>query len=50
MQNPKDDDNIAPRKSTRQRIAKSFSEDYIVYLVDDTPRTIEEAYSSISWY
>lgn len=26
--------------------AKFFSDNYIVYLVDDTPRTIEEAYSS----
>nr|ABA98004.1 retrotransposon protein, putative, Ty1-copia subclass [Oryza sativa Japonica Group] len=34
------------RKSKRQRVAKSFGDDYIVYLVDDTPRTIEEAYSS----
>jgi hypothetical protein len=29
-----------------QGFAKSFSDDYIVYLVDDTPSTIEEAYSS----
>ena len=46
MQNPKEDDTIVTRKSKRQRTAKSFGDDYIVYLVDDTPTTIEEAYSS----
>ena len=46
MQNPKEDDTILTRKSKRQRTAKSFGDDYIVYLVDDTPTTIEEAYSS----
>jgi hypothetical protein len=34
------------RKSKRLSIVKSFGDDYIMYLVDDTPRTIEEAYSS----
>jgi hypothetical protein len=47
MQNRKEDDIIVTRKSKRQRIAKSFGDDYIVYLVDDTPTTIEEAYSSL---
>ena len=46
MQNPEEDDTIVTRKSKRQRTAKSFGDDYIVYLVDDTPTTIEEAYSS----
>src|SRR6187551_1925725 len=47
VENPEEDDNEAAlRKSKRQRIAKSFGDDFIVYLVDDTPRTIEEAYSS----
>ena len=46
MQNPEGDDTIITRKSKRQRTAKSFGDDYIVYLVDDTPTTIEEAYSS----
>jgi hypothetical protein len=41
-----EDDNVSTRKIKRPRIAKSFGDDYIVYLVDDTPRTIEEAYSS----
>jgi catalase (peroxidase I) len=34
-------------KSKRQRTAKSFSEEYIIYLMDDTPKTIEESYSSL---
>ena len=46
VQNPEEDDTIVTRKSKRQRTAKSFGDDYIVYLVDDTPTTIEEAYSS----
>jgi hypothetical protein len=40
-------DNKTSKKSKRQRIAKSFGDDFIVYLVDDTPRTIEETYSSL---
>jgi hypothetical protein len=30
----------------RCAVVKSFGDDYIIYLVDDTPRIIEEAYSS----
>ena len=41
-----EDDNEAPTWSKRQRIAKSFRDDFIVYLVDDTPNSIEEAYAS----
>jgi hypothetical protein len=41
MQNPEEDDIVVTRKSKRQRVAKSFGDDYIVYLVDDTPTTIE---------
>jgi hypothetical protein len=41
------DDNETSKKSKRQRTTKSFGDDFIVYLVDDTPRTIEEAYSSL---
>jgi hypothetical protein len=40
-------DNETSKKSKRQRTAKSFGYDFIVYLVDDTPRTIGEAYSSL---
>jgi hypothetical protein len=46
IHNPTKDDNVSTRQSNRPRIAKSFGDDYIVYLVDDTPSTIEEAYSS----
>jgi hypothetical protein len=45
-QNPEEDDIVVTRKSKRQRVAKSFRNDYIVYLVDDTPTIIEQAYSS----
>jgi hypothetical protein len=46
VHNPKEDDIVVTRKSKRQWTAKSFGDDYIVYLVDDIPRTIEETYSS----
>jgi hypothetical protein len=46
MHNPREDDIVVTRKSKRQQTIKSFGDDYIVYLVDDIPRTIEEAYSS----
>ena len=36
------DDNEAPRRSKRQRVIKSFGDDFTVYLVDDTPTTIAE--------
>ena len=45
--NPTEDDNEAPIRSKRQRTAKSFGDDFIVYLVDDTPSTISEAYASL---
>ena len=45
VESPEEDDNEAPRRSKRQKTTKSFGDDFIVYLVDDTPRTIEEAYS-----
>ena len=47
VENPLEDDNKVPVRSKRQRIAKSFGNDFIVYLVDDTPRTISEAYASL---
>jgi hypothetical protein len=46
IHNHVEDDNVSTRKSKRPRIAKSFGDDYIVYLVDDTPSTLYEAYSS----
>jgi hypothetical protein len=45
VQNPEEKD-VVTRMSNRKRTAKSFGDDYIVYLVNDTPRIIEEAYSS----
>ena len=42
VENPEEDNNDAPRKSKRQRTVKSFGDDFIAYLMDDTPRTIEE--------
>jgi hypothetical protein len=46
IHNTVEEDNVSTQKSKRPRISKSFGDDYIVYLVDDTPSTIEEAYSS----
>src|SRR3954463_13311421 len=46
VENPEEDDNENPVRSKRQRTAKSFGDDFIVYLVDDTPSTISEAYAS----
>ena len=46
-ENLEEDNNIVTPKSKRRKVAKSFGEDYIIYLVDDTPKTIEEAYSSL---
>jgi hypothetical protein len=43
---PEEDNGIVTRKSKKRRVAKFFGDDYIIYLVDDTPKTIEEAYSS----
>src|SRR5207244_2844593 len=45
-ENPVEDDNEAPRRIQRQRIAKSFGDDFFVNLVDDTPSSISEAYAS----
>jgi hypothetical protein len=44
---PEEDNNIVNQKSKRRRVAKSFGKDYIIYLIDDTPTTIAEAYSSL---
>lgn len=48
VENPEEDNNEAPRRSKRQKTAKlqSFGDDFIMYLVDDSPKTIKEAYSS----
>ena len=46
MEVPEEDDNEALIRSKRRRVAKSFGNDFIVYLVDDTPKSIAEAYAS----
>ena len=46
IENPLEGNNENPVRSKRKRTAKSFGDDFIVYLVDDTPRTISEAYAS----
>jgi hypothetical protein len=33
-------------RNKRRRIAKSFGDDFIVYLMDDTPTSITKAYAS----
>jgi hypothetical protein len=44
---PEEDNNTVTRKSKRHRVVKSFGEDFIIYLVDDTLTTIAEAYFSL---
>jgi hypothetical protein len=39
-------DSEAPRRSKRPRTAKSFGDNFTIYLVDDTPKTIVEAFAS----
>jgi hypothetical protein len=41
-----ENDNETPKRSKIQRTAKSFGDDSIMYLVDDTPSSILEAYAS----
>jgi hypothetical protein len=41
-----ENDNEVFVRNKRRRIAKSFSDDFIVYLVDDTPTSITEVYAS----
>jgi hypothetical protein len=41
-----EDNNEATIRSKRQRTAKSFGNEFIVYLMDDTPTTISEALAS----
>ncbi len=45
-----EDDSEAPRRSKRQRTAKFFGDDFTVYLMDDTPKSISEAYASPDAY
>jgi hypothetical protein len=43
----KENDNEVPARNKRQRFAKFFGDDFIVYLMDDTPTSITEAYASL---
>jgi hypothetical protein len=45
-----ENDNEVSVRNKRQRITKSFGDDFIVYLVDDTPTSIIEAYASPDAY
>ena len=45
-QHIEDNGMVAPRRSKIQRIEKSFSDDFIVYLVDDTQKTFAKADAS----
>jgi hypothetical protein len=40
-------DSEAARRSKRPMTTKSFSDDFTIYLVDDTPKTIAEAFASL---
>jgi hypothetical protein len=46
FKNNVENDDETPKRSKRQRTAKSFGDDFIVHLVDDTPSSISEAYAS----
>jgi hypothetical protein len=39
-------DSETPRRSKRPRTVKSFGDDFTSYLLDDTPKTIVEAFTS----
>ena len=41
-----EENNEVPTRSKRQRTANSFGDDFLVYLIDDTPNSISEAYAS----
>ena len=41
-----EENNEVPTRSKRQRIAKSFGDDFLVYLIDDTHNSISEDYAS----
>ena len=46
FENPVEDNNEVPTRIKIQRTAKSFGDDFLVYLIDDTPSSISEAYAS----
>ena len=46
FESPVEENNEVPTRSKRQRTAKSFGDDFLVYLIDETPSSISEAYAS----
>jgi hypothetical protein len=46
VENLEEDNDEVTQKSKRQRTTKSFGDDFTIYLVNDTPIIIVEAYSS----
>ena len=46
FENSVEENNEVPTRSKRQMIAKSFGDDFLVYLIDHTPSSISEAYAS----
>ena len=46
FESPVEENNEVPTWSKRQRTAKSFGDDFLVYLIDDTTSSISEAYAS----
>jgi hypothetical protein len=42
----KEIDSEAPRRSKRPMTAKSFGDDFTVYLLDDSPKIITETFAS----
>lgn len=47
ISNEENDSEVVPRRSKRQRIEKSFGNDFTVYLVDNVPKTLAKAYASL---
>ena len=42
IENPVEGNNGTPMRSKIQRTAKSFGDDFLVYLIDDTPSSISK--------
>jgi hypothetical protein len=47
IEHSEEDNDEASRRSKRQKTKKSFGDDFIIYLVDDAPKTIAESHSSL---
>jgi hypothetical protein len=46
FENPMENADETPKRSKRQRTTKYFGDDFIVYLMDDTPSSISKANAS----